>query len=73
MNVPFIDSSPPTEFTVVGERRDDPSLFLLLGEDGNYYAYSLTEGTPISVEPDDHWRIEALPEHSLPRDRPARS
>jgi hypothetical protein len=54
------DSTPPNELTVVGENKEDPSELLLLGADGNYYAYSLPADDIHPVEPDDHWNIEPI-------------
>lgn len=54
-------ASIPTELTVVGEDRDDPLLLLLLGDDGRYYAYSLTDGETAPVEPDQRWHPISIP------------
>ena len=43
-------------FAVVGERRDDPLELLLLGADGQHYAYPLPDGPVVPVEPDEAWR-----------------
>lgn len=52
----------PTIFAVVGERRDDPREWLLLGEDGQHYAYPLPDGPALPVEPDAGWVVDrALP------------
>ena len=45
-------------FAVVGEHRDEPSRLLLLGDDGNSYAYANAFGQPIVVEPTDEWSID---------------
>ena len=60
MKSPFPEpsSTPPNELAVVGEKKEDPSELLLLGSDGHYYAYSLPDGDPEEVEPDDEWEIE---------------
>jgi hypothetical protein len=58
MIFPRSSSTPPTEFAVVGESKDDPQQLLLLGSDGNYYAYGLADGNTQLVEPDDHWSVE---------------
>ncbi len=55
---PLYSSTPPTELAVVGENKDDPEQLLLLGSDGNYYAYGLVDGNTQPVEPDDHWSVE---------------
>jgi hypothetical protein len=52
------DPTPPNELAVVGENKDDPEQLLLLGEDGNYYAYNLPEDDTQPVEPDDRWNVE---------------
>lgn len=58
MNLPLPAPQPPAEFLVVGEHRDDPLQLLLLGIDGRHYAYTLPEGDPTPIEPDDGWRVE---------------
>lgn len=58
MKSPFPESSPPNELAVVGENKDDPTLLLLMGTDGSYYAYSLPDGSTREVEPDDRWDVE---------------
>jgi hypothetical protein len=55
---PLTVPTPPIELAVVGESKDDPEQLLLLGEDGNYYAYGIADGHPEPVEPDDHWSVE---------------
>lgn len=65
MHVPFTEPPPPTELAVVGESKEDPSQLLLLGEDGQYYAYSLPDGATRTVEPDDTWDIETSLESDL--------
>jgi hypothetical protein len=51
-----------TIFAVVGERRDDPLELLLLGADGQHYAYPLPDGPVTPVELDDQWAVD----HSRP-------
>lgn len=51
----------PTDLSVVGENKDDPSQLLLLGSDGNHYAYSLPEDSIQQVEPDDRWDVDPPP------------
>ena len=58
MIFPRSSSTPPTELAVVGESKDDPQQLLLLGSDGNYYAYGLADGNTQLVDPDDHWSVE---------------
>ncbi|CAA9568254.1 MAG: hypothetical protein AVDCRST_MAG49-3306 [uncultured Thermomicrobiales bacterium] len=60
MRTPISDPNPPTELAVVGENTDDPSQLILLGADGNYYAYALPDGTAKAVVPDEHWRVDAI-------------
>lgn len=60
MKSPFPESNsvPPNELAVVGERKEDPSELLLLGSDGHYYSYTLPDGEPEEVVPNDEWEIE---------------
>ena len=44
---------------VVGERRDDPDLLLLLGDDGNYYEYRLPDGAASPTQPSEEWLIDS--------------
>jgi hypothetical protein len=48
-------------YAVVGEHGTDPDLLLVLGEDGQHYAWALAtdETTPVNV--DERWRIDAVP------------
>jgi hypothetical protein len=55
---PEMNSTPPNELAVVGEKKADPTELLLLGSDGHYYSYSLPDGDPEQVEPDDEWEVE---------------
>lgn len=48
----------PVVFVVVGERRADPACLLLLGADGQHYAYHLLDGSVAAVDPDDGWRLD---------------
>lgn len=65
MKSPFSEPTPPTELTVVGENKQDPSQLLVMGVDGSYYAYSLTDGDARVVEPDDRWNIEPVSSQDL--------
>lgn len=67
MNFPHPHSqpTPPSELIVVGEHRSDPLRLLLLGVDGNYYAYALPKGNPQPVELDDGWAVESPSTHDL--------
>lgn len=65
MKISFSDPTPPNELAVVGENKDDPSQLLVMGTDGSYYAYSLSDGGARAVEPDDHWVVESVPSPEL--------
>ncbi len=56
---------PPTESAVIGESKNDPDRLLLLGENGAYYAYSVSDDVMAQVEPDDSWEIEDIDSGSL--------
>ncbi|MGD9713791.1 MAG: hypothetical protein AB7V46_17275 [Thermomicrobiales bacterium] len=43
------------EFTVVGEHREEPSRFLVVGADGDYYEYDPAREHIAAVEPDERW------------------
>lgn len=58
MKNPLYDPESPNEFAVVGENKEDPTQLLLIGPDGNYYAYSLPAGDTQEVDPDDGWEVE---------------
>ncbi len=45
-------------FAVVGERRDDPTHLLVLGEDGSYYDYALATGHAALTDPDESWTAD---------------
>lgn len=47
----------PTDFTVIGHGRDYDAL-LLLGDDGQHYAYDLPHGQLVPVELDDGRVVE---------------
>jgi hypothetical protein len=58
-SVPLLEPAAMTTiFAVVGERRDDPLELLLLGDDGQHYAYPLPDGPMIPVEPDAGWVVD---------------
>jgi len=61
----FQDSAPPIELAFAGESKDDPEELLLVAPDGTYYAYSLAEGNPHPVQPDDSWKVEAVSTEEL--------
>lgn len=53
-------------FAVVGEHRDDPTRFLLLGADGQHYDQTLPDGTPTPIEPDDEtWAVDPADDAAL--------
>jgi hypothetical protein len=61
--VPVVDAlleplNMTTIFAVVGERCDDPLELLLLGADGQHYAYPLPDGPVTPVELDDQWTVD---------------
>lgn len=45
----------PVEFKIVGEHRDDPAHFLVLGTDGLYYDYDPAQERLAPTEPDAQW------------------
>jgi hypothetical protein len=65
INLSLPTPSPPTEFAVVGENRDDPNQLLLLGADGRHYAYSLSAGDTTPVDPDATWSIDQTQAYEL--------
>ena len=48
-------------FAVVGEHRQEPGRFLLIGDDGRFYAYASTESEPIATKPSDEWELDDQP------------
>lgn len=48
----------PAVYAVVGEHRRDSAWLLLLGSDGNHYAYRLLDGSVSAITPDESWRID---------------
>jgi len=47
-----------TEYSVIGEHKQDDGHLLVMGEDGQPYDYALTSETIEPVEIDDRWRID---------------
>jgi hypothetical protein len=45
------------ESTVVGEHREDPSRFLVIGTDGQYYGYDPSREQLVAIEPDARWEL----------------
>jgi hypothetical protein len=56
---------PPTDSAVVGEKKDDPDQLLLMGDNGEYYAYSIPDDTAAAVEPNEDWIVEETDSESL--------
>ena len=52
------DATPPNEFAVVGENKDDPDQLLLQDPNGAYYALTLPDGEARPIAPDEHWSVE---------------
>lgn len=52
-------------FAVIGEYGTDPDLLLVLGEDGQHYAWALATDETTPVEVDERWRIDAIPPDRL--------
>jgi hypothetical protein len=48
-------------FAVVGEHRQEPERFLLVGDDGRFYAYASSESEPVETEPSDEWELDDRP------------
>lgn len=51
----------PTEYTVVGEHREDATQLLVMGEDGRYYSYVPAREQISPIDLDDTWLIIAAP------------
>ncbi|MDQ2683770.1 MAG: hypothetical protein M3Y37_09615 [Chloroflexota bacterium] len=54
----FSSPTTPVELTVVGEHADDPDQLLLLGEDGNYYAFSMATDHLQQIELTERWEVQ---------------
>lgn len=53
-------------FAVIGEHDDDPDRLLVVGEDGQPYAWELATDATVPVEVDEQWTIDDdLPETGL--------
>jgi hypothetical protein len=59
LRLPVVDL--PAVYAVVGEHRHDPAWLLLLGSDGQHYAYRLLDGSVQPIIPDATWRLDAEP------------
>lgn len=53
-------------FQVIGELRDNPHHLMLLGDDGQCYAYDITSGEIMPMEPDDSWAVD-FADHAGPQ------
>ncbi len=56
----------PTEYTVVGENREDESQLLVMGEDGNYYSYVPARELISPIVLDESWVIGDAPASNQP-------
>lgn len=58
------------DFQVIGELKDNAQQLLLMGNDGQYYAYDLVTGDIVALSPDDTWSVDinfaTLPHTHLP-------
>ena len=54
----------PNAYTVIGHGRDNHDALLLLGDDGQHYAYDVLHDRLAPVQVDDGWIVEggAAPE-----------
>jgi hypothetical protein len=48
-------------YAVIGEHDTDPDLLLVVGEDGQHYAWALATDETTPVEVDERWRIDTIP------------
>lgn len=46
------------DFSVIGHSRNDEDALLLIGDDGQHYAYDLLHDRLSPVEPDDGWVVD---------------
>lgn len=53
------------EFTVVGERREDKSQFLVIDTDGQYYEYDPAREQVVAIVPDERWEMIHVDEETL--------
>jgi hypothetical protein len=51
----------PAVYAVIGEHRHDPTWLLVLGSDGQPYAYRVLDGSVQPIIPDAAWRLDAGP------------
>lgn len=45
-------------FQVIGELKDNPELLLLIGDDGQCYAYDVIHSDITPLELDDSWAVD---------------
>lgn len=50
------------EFQVIGELKNDPGHFLLLGDDGQCYDYNIALDEIIPIDVDGTWAIDIIGE-----------
>jgi hypothetical protein len=48
----------PCHYEVIGERVEDPTHLLVIGEDGLFYALDLLNGLTTRTELDEEWLID---------------
>jgi hypothetical protein len=46
------------DFQVIGELKANPHHLLLMGDDGQCYAYDLMSGEIAPLQPDDSWAVD---------------
>lgn len=46
------------DYQLIGELKDDAHKLLLMGADGQYYAYDLVSGDIAALDPDDSWSVD---------------
>jgi hypothetical protein len=46
------------QFSIIGQHRENPNQFLLLGDDGQHYATDISMSEPTPVESDDDYLID---------------
>ncbi len=46
------------DYQLVGELKEDTHKLLLMGGDGQYYAYDLVGGDIVALDPDDSWSVD---------------
>jgi hypothetical protein len=46
------------EYQVIGELKENPHHLLLMGDDGQCYAYDLVSGEILPLQPDDSWAVD---------------